>query len=273
MRLFLLLSMALGVLAVLAQPATVGPETVVLTVHGRKYTKAEFEEIAKQQNSDPKVVAERLSTANGFARVEALAEEARRRKLDKNPEVQAKLAMYTGSLLNQALFNDILAEITKDESIARKRYETSQSIAEERRLRQILLRCTDSKPVAGKLTPEEALRKAEEIRAKILAGAKFDEMARTYSVDERTKAKGGDMDLVRKAVLTQEFGEVAFQLKTGEVSKPVKSTYGYHLILVEKIVPPEFGSVRKSLEYEIARERIQAIVVSGIQLNPDYFGK
>ena len=270
MKLLLTLSTAAGLFA---QTGTVGPETVVLTVHGKTYTRAEFEEIVKQQNSDPKVVADRLTTANGFARVQALAEEARRLKLDQDPAVVARLAIYTGALLNQALFNRVLAEVSKDESNARKRYETRQHIAEERHLRQILIRSTSSKPVAGKLTPEQALRKLEEIRAKIVAGAKFDEMARMYSDDSRTKENGGDMALVRKPVLAQEFGDVAFQMKAGEVSKPVQTTYGYHLILVEKIVPPEFAAVRKSLEYEIARERIEAMVVSGIRMNPDYFGK
>lgn len=262
-----------GATAVVAQTATIAPGTVVLTVHGREYTKTEFEEIARQQNSDPKVVASRLATANGFARVQALAEEAKRRKLDQNPEVRAKLEIYTGALLNQALFADLLAEIHKDESLARRRYESQQSIAEERQLRQILIRSTDSKPKAGKLTPEQALQQAVSLRAQIAGGASFADMARAHSDDEITKNKGGDMDFVRKPTLIPEFGAVAFQMKQGELSQPVKTMYGYHLILVEKIVPPEFSIMRKSIEYELARERLEAMVVSGIKLNPAYFDK
>ncbi|MBI4892461.1 MAG: hypothetical protein HY821_17685, partial [Acidobacteria bacterium] len=48
---------------------------------------------------------------------------------------------------------------------------------------------------------------------------------------------------------------------------------GYHLILVEKIAPPQYELIRKSLVYDIARERFNALIASAVQLNPDYFKK
>jgi peptidyl-prolyl cis-trans isomerase C len=270
MRAFLLVC---GALVARAQPAVIAPDAVVLTVHGREYTKAEFEEIARQQNTDPKEVVGRLTTANGFARVQALAQEAKRRKLDQDPALRLKLEMYTGALLNQALFNEVLAEVQKDETLARKYLDNRQHSSEERQLLQILIRDTASKPKAGKLSPEQALRKAEDVRARIVAGAKFAEMAQAHSDDELSNGKGGRMHMVRKPMLAPEFGAAAFQLKEGELSKPVKTVYGYHLILLEKILPPDFAVVRKSLEYEIARQRLDAMVVTGIKLNPAYFGK
>ena len=259
-------------LALMAQETTVGPDAVVLTVYGHSYTRAEFEEIVKAQRADPKVVAARITAANSFGRVQALAEEARRRGLDKDPELKAKIAMYEGSMLNQALFKSITAEIHADESLARKRYETTQNLAEERSLRQILIRHTKSK-TAGKLTPEQALAKIEDLRKKLVGGANFAALASEQSDDPLTKAKGGDMNYVRKPMLVPEFGAVAFQLKKGELSEVVKTSDGYHLIRVEDIAPPKFEVVRKAIEYDLARERMDAMTVSGIKLNPDYFGK
>lgn len=256
-----------------AQPQTVFPDTVVLTVHGRQFTRAEFESIALEQKADAKEVVARLSTASGLARAQTLADEARKRKLDQLPTVRAKLEIYTAALLKAALFDDLVKEIHQDESIARKYHETHQHLAEERHLRQILIRHMESKPTAGKLTPAQALQKAQDLRAKITAGAKFSDLAMANSDDEATKSKGGDMNFVRKPLLVPEFGTAAFQLQEGEVSQPVKTSYGYHLILLEKIAPPEFSLVQKSIEYEIGRQRLDAMVVSGIQMNPDYFGK
>lgn len=175
--------------------------------------------------------------------------------------------------MNLALFNDILAEIHKDESLARKRWETSQRIAEERRLRQILIRRKESQPVAGTLTPAQALAKAQELRKKMAGGASFAELARLNSEDARTKAGGGLMTPVTKPLVLPEFGQAAFALKQGEVSEPVKTREGYHLILVEEIKPPAFDFVRKSIEWELARERMEQMTVTGVEMNEAYFGK
>jgi parvulin-like peptidyl-prolyl isomerase len=98
-------------------------------------------------------------------------------------------------------------------------------------------------------------------------------VAQAESDDEKTSTKGGDLNFIRKPLLLPEVGEAAFQMKAGELSQPIKTTEGYELVLVEKIAPPAFELVRKSIEYEIARERMQQIEVTGIKLNPDYFGE
>jgi parvulin-like peptidyl-prolyl isomerase len=262
-----------SVLCVFAQQPSFSPDAIVLTVGDRQYTRAEFEERLRAQNVDPKELAARLADADILPRLETGMAEAKRRKLDQVPSVRAKLRMYEMAMLNQALFDDILAEVHKDESLARARYESRQSIAEERHLRQILIRHTQAKPAPGKLTPDQALAKAKALRARILGGATFADVAKLESEDTTTKATGGDMNLVRKPLLVPEFGDVAFQLKAGEISEPIKTHEGYHLATVERIVPPAFESVRKSIEFEIARERMRQMPVSGVKLNPDYFGR
>lgn len=261
------------VICAFGQNSSVSQDTVVLTVHGRQYTRAEFDQIVKAQNGDPRDVAAVVANGHSFARTLALAEEARRRKLDRTPAVRAKLEIYEAAVLNQALFNEILEEIHKDESLARQRLESRQHFAEERQLRQILVRDTESRPVAGKLTPDQALSKAQALRKKILAGAGFAEVAKAESDNAPLRAEGGAMNFVRKPLLLPEFGEAAFRLKLGEVSEPVKTPEGYYLILVEKIAPPAFEAVRKSIEFELARERMAAMTVSGVQMNAEYFGK
>jgi hypothetical protein len=259
--------------ALLCQTAEIKPDTVVLTVFERKYTRAEFEEMARAQSLNIQDPAARVEAANTVTRVRAMADEARRRGLDRNPAIRVRIENFTNAVLAQAVFDAMTAEVHQDESLARERLQDNQHFAEERQLRQILIRHSKSLPNPGSLTPEQALGKIQGLRRQVLAGAKFADVAAASSDDERTKAKGGDLGVLRQPLLIPELGEAAFRLKAGEVSEPVKTTEGYHLILVEKVFPPQFEAVRKSLEWEIARERFQQAPMTGIQMNPDYFGK
>ncbi|MBM3767570.1 MAG: hypothetical protein FJW32_19435 [Acidobacteria bacterium] len=257
----------------LAQPAAVSPDTVVLTVHGRKYTRAEFEDILKAMESNTQTAVDKLKTAETFGRNAALANEARSKGRDKSPSVQAKLRIFETNLLSFALFEQMLAEVEKDEPALRKRYETQSHVAEERKLRHILLRTIDSTPTKGKWTPDAAKAKAEVLRNRITGGASFVDIAKAESEDDKTKANGGDLNYIRRPLLLPQLGDAAFTMKEGEVSQPVKTTDGYHLVLLEKIAPPKFELIRKALAYDLARERFEKQAATGVVLNPDYFGK
>ncbi|HBV86098.1 MAG TPA: foldase [Desulfosporosinus sp.] len=74
---------------------------------------------------------------------------------------------------------------------------------------------------------------ANEVKAKIVAGEDFAELAKQYSTDESTKELGGDLGFFAKGDMVQEFEEVAFSLEVGIVSAPVKTEYGYHIIKIE----------------------------------------
>jgi len=70
----------------------------------------------------------------------------------------------------------------------------------------------------------------DEIRQKLEAGESFAELARRYSEDPGTAAQGGDLGCFGTGQLMPEFEETAFELKPGEISDPVLTRYGYHLI-------------------------------------------
>ena len=87
--------------------------------------------------------------------------------------------------------------------------------------------------------PDEQLLQANrqrirEIQQKIAAGADFGDLARTYSEDPGTAAQGGDLGCFAAGRLVPEFEKAAFELKPGEVSAPVLTQYGYHLILLHE---------------------------------------
>ncbi len=80
----------------------------------------------------------------------------------------------------------------------------------------------------------EAQKKAEIIREKIVSEKiNFAEAAKEYSEDTGTAEMGGDLGWFKKGVMVKEFEDVAFSLQPGEISQPVKTVYGYHLIMLE----------------------------------------
>ncbi|CAM2068065.1 Peptidylprolyl isomerase [Sulfidibacter corallicola] len=80
------------------------------------------------------------------------------------------------------------------------------------------------------LSDEEALAKIQEIQNEIADGLAFEEAAKRYSEDASNASRGGDLGFFARGRMVKPFEETAFAMADGEVSGPVKTTFGYHLI-------------------------------------------
>lgn len=79
----------------------------------------------------------------------------------------------------------------------------------------------------------EKEEEAKEVEEKISAGKDFAELAKEHSIDEGTKEQGGELGYFGKGQMVKEFEDSVFALEVGEISKPVKSKFGYHIIKLE----------------------------------------
>ena len=111
----------------------------------------------------------------------------------------------------------------------------------------------------------------ERIRAEIEGGADFAELAGEHSEDAGSAAKGGELQVFTRGDMAEAFSDAAFALEPGELSQPVPSPFGLHLILVHERVPSErrtYESVEQALRSHVAQVmRQQAIqrVVAGLR--------
>ena len=110
-------------------------------------------------------------------------------------------------------------------------------------------------------SPEEALTAAQALKARIEGGEDFAAVASTESEDPGSAANGGDLGQCfdRSANLVPEFLDAAFEQPVGEVSDPVETQFGYHLILVREREIPDFEDVREQVEAQLRNQSGNAV--------------
>lgn len=98
---------------------------------------------------------------------------------------------------------------------------------------------------------------AKEIKKKLDAGASFEELAKQESQDLLSKEKGGDLGYFNSGRMAPEFETAAYKLKVGQISNPVTSPNGYHIIkLTDKKALKPYDEVKDSIRKNLEEERI-----------------
>ncbi|MBY0123082.1 peptidylprolyl isomerase [Bacillus sp. S/N-304-OC-R1] len=100
---------------------------------------------------------------------------------------------------------------------------------------------------------------AKEVKKKLDEGAKFEDLAKEYSKDPGSAANGGDLGWFGPGRMVPEFEKAAYALKVNEVSEPVKSEHGYHIIQVtDKKEKKSFDEMKDQMEYELKVSKLDA---------------
>ncbi len=104
----------------------------------------------------------------------------------------------------------------------------------------------------------QALQKANDLLARINTGEDFAEIAKTESADKGSANNGGDLGVITPGVMVDEFEKAVFQLSAGEISEPVKTEFGYHLIKLTELKPeevPPFEELKAEISEQILEDR------------------
>ena len=118
---------------------------------------------------------------------------------------------------------------------------------------------TDSMTTAEKTAAEEeALKTAKEVITKLKNGEKFEDLAKKYSKDDSNKDKGGDLGYFTNGEMEEAFEEAAKKLKVGKyTTEPVKTSYGYHIILkVEEKEKTDLDSIKSEIIEDLSNEKL-----------------
>ena len=270
--------------------AAASTDPVVLTVGTEKITRSQFEQIFEQVSSQ--MPPERRASAQApqakrqlaeqLAELKALAQEARRQKLDQTADAKSQLAMRADQLIAGLLFQQISKTAKPTPADLKAYYDEHKTEWETVSGRHILIRMTGSavplREGQKELSDEEALAKAKDLRAKIVAGGSFEELAKAESDDTGSGANGGALGEFTRGRMVPQFEEAAFKLAVNEVSEPVKTQFGYHVIQVQKHESKKMEDVQAEITEkigpEMAQKGVEAIKSKAtITFDQTYFGK
>jgi len=257
----------------------VPPNTVIITVGDVRITAAQFDQLIEMlppQNRAQARGPQRKQLADNIVKILTLGEEAQRRKLDESPEFKTQQLFQDFNLLASLLASQITKDVQPSEADLQQYYDAHKTEFETIHARHILIRVQGSptpvRPGQKDLTDAEALAKAQEIRKKIQDGADFAELAKTESDDAGSGAKGGELTPFRHGQMVPTFETAAFALKPGDLSEPVKSQYGYHLIQVishdTKSLPEVRGDIENRVKPELTQKALNKTIDDLQKANP-----
>lgn len=144
-------------------------------------------------------------------------------------------------------------EVTEDELQGQYQKEIS-GLAEQRQAAHILIEVND------KVGDEQARKKLEDVQQRLGKGEDFAALAKEFSEDPGSAGSGGDLGYAGPGVYDPEFEKVLYALKPAEVSAPVRSAYGWHLIKLLGVQPadvPSFDTLKEKLTKELKEEKVE----------------
>ncbi len=195
--------------------------------------------------SSPQAKDEVLEQLIGFYLFAKMAEEE---KIKESKEYKETLAKMENELASHMAATSVIDKVTLEDGEAKAFYDNNPA------------QFTADAQVKAKHILVEKEEDANKIADEIKAGKSFEDAAKEYSTCP-SKEKGGDLGYFGKGQMVPEFEKAAFEAVIGEVSAPVKTQFGYHLILVEdkkEAQVMDFESVKNQLEEKLLQQKKQS---------------
>ena len=235
-------------------------EPVVAIVNGKPITQTEFDlrwgELSQATRARYDKEGGKRRFLDELITRELLMQEAQRRRLDQDDVIRDKTRRYKEQLILDELLKDKLqtkVEVTQPELDAYYATHANELL--------------DPLKVNVSIMLLPNVYAAKDLEAQINRGGSFVKFAQRYSIDDRSKSKGGDIGPYRKGLVPPEVDTVIHTLKPGMVSAPIKSDNGYYLVLVtnldEAVLQADLATqerLRQELLAEKRRKRFEEVI-------------
>ena len=192
----------------------------------------------------------RQNVLRGIVSERLIYKEAVKSGFDKKEDVQKHIEEMKKQVVMQAYMEDKAKSLVTDDQL-KAAYDAKVAAskgAEELKARHILVASEDE---------------AKKIEAQLKKGGDFDKIAKEKSADKASGARGGDLGWFTKDKMVAEFADAAYKLKKGEISAPVKSAFGWHIIKLEDRRPvkvPSFDEAKDALKAEVTNKAVQEYI-------------
>ena len=226
--------------------------STVLSIDGQHWTAERFAMLLDAGKVSPAMDSAGLTSfVNTIADRHVLAKQAQADGLANEPRIAEKLALLRETILADEESDRLRRMAPVDAAAVRAEFEARPGDYDELEMSQILISPnTTSLDPAQRRTPTQALALAQSLQQQLKDGADFETLARKYS-DDSSRVEGGRLPSIFAKDLRPEMASTVNALKPQQVSDPVGSADGYHLIRLEHKTVATFDSSRRLLEFNM----------------------
>lgn len=254
-----------------AKPAAGKDDYTVIKYKGGEISKKELDTM--WANMFPGADAPKYDTFDDNVKLEILKNIVRERlvldrayekNIDHTDAVKTQLENAKRQIVVQEYLKSIMDEIVPEKDVRKEYNVLKEKFAgkEEVRASHILV---------------ESEEEAKEIGKQLKDGGDFAQIAKEKSIDKASGENGGDLGYFTKERMVPTFAEAAFKAKKGEITAPVKSDFGWHIIkVVDKrpVQPPKYEDVKDRIQQTMANDAIERYLNKLVnESNVKYFGE
>ena len=233
-----------------AKPAATGP---LATVNGVQIPRNRLDLVVRQQMARGAQDSEQLRAQVREALInnELLIQEANRSGIARKAEVQQQIDLTRQEVIANAVVAEHVRLNPVSDADVQNEYERARSQTGDReyKARHILVATEDD---------------AKSVLADLKKGVKFDEIAQKRSMDEGTRAKGGDLDWNVPGNFDKAFSDAMVKLEKGKMTEaPVRSRFGFHIIQLDDVRPvsfPPLAQVKPQIQQRLVEQKVQNLV-------------
>jgi peptidyl-prolyl cis-trans isomerase C len=242
-----------ALIAALVAGAVFAADKPVAVVNGVAIPQSQMDFILKQlaergAKDSPEL---RAKIRDDLVTKEVIAQEAAKKGLDKDADVQVETAMAKQNVLLKAFVANFQKSSPIAEDVLKAKYDElkAQMPQKEYHARHILVKTE---------------KEATDVIAALKKGKKFEDLAKEKSEDPGSKTNGGDLGWAAPTNFVPEFSEAMTKLAKGQVTQtPVKSQFGYHIIKLEDVRTPQgpsFDEVKGNLQQQLQGQQLDKLI-------------